>query len=52
MERLLASRLHRLWVVDEDGKPVSVVSLTDLALYFFSANLALWYPAEAYSDTA
>jgi len=43
---LLKEKLHRVWVVDDLFKPVGVASMTDLALYFYSNTLDIWYPPE------
>jgi len=30
IDRLIQSRVHRLWITDENQKPVGVVALTDV----------------------
>ena len=46
IEALLSHRIHRVFVVDADMKPVSVISLSDILLHFFSSNMGAWYPAD------
>jgi len=35
--RLATYRVHRLWIVDEQGRPVGVLSLTDIMKLFLPA---------------
>jgi len=44
MNKLLDNKVHRVFLVDESGKPSRVITLTDVILYFFTANLAVFYP--------
>jgi len=46
VDQLVSQALHRLWLVDDSNRPIGVVSMTDIALYFFTKNLSLWYPPE------
>jgi len=46
VERLVAEKVHRVWMVDENQHPKGVISLSDIALYVFTQTLDVWYPAE------
>jgi len=46
VDLLVNEKVHRVWVVDDTGKPHGVVSMTDVALFFYSNNLEIWYPAD------
>jgi len=39
IEQFVSNHVHRLWVVDDNNHPTGVVSLGDVALYFFTCHL-------------
>jgi len=39
MKSLVDNQVHRVWVVDQGGKPIGVVTLTDIIRLFLSSNL-------------
>jgi CBS domain-containing protein len=43
VDLLVNEKVHRVWVVDAEMKPIGVVSMTDIALYFYSNTLEIWY---------
>jgi len=43
VEMLVREKVHRIWIVDGHQKPTGVVSMTDVALYFYSATLDVWF---------
>jgi len=46
VDLIINERVHRVWVVDENMKPIGVVSMTDIALFFYSNTLDVWYPPD------
>jgi len=51
VERLVAEKVHRIWIVDNSDHPTGVISLSDIALFVFTQTLAVWYPAEPEDGT-
>jgi len=43
MELMIKQHVHFIWIVDKNKKPEGVVSMTDIASYFYSQTLDLWY---------
>jgi len=46
LDLLISEKVHRIWIVDDHHKPIGVVSLTDIALFFYSHTLDYWYPPD------
>jgi len=38
---MINEKVHRVWLVDDDNKPVGVVSMTDIILYFYYATIGV-----------
>jgi len=46
MEMMIAKKLHRVYVVNHDYKPIKVVTLTDILLYFWNKLFEVFYTSE------
>lgn len=44
MDRMVAGRVHRVWIVDADGKPVGQLSMSDVIMAFADLRLPLKMP--------
>lgn len=44
---MVRDHVRHIWVVDDENKPKGVVSMTDIANYFYNNTLDVWYPADA-----
>jgi len=46
IESIVNKKIHRVWIVDEEHKPIGVVSMTDVALFVSINTMELWNPPD------
>jgi len=38
-----ASHIRYVWIVDDSSKPIGLITMADIANYFYISTLSVWY---------